>query len=41
MPVDIVMLTHEALERDLRRAIDVIAGGEMAASAPRLLRIQE
>jgi hypothetical protein len=41
MPVDIVMLTHEALERDLRRAIEVIARSEMAASAPRLLRIQE
>jgi homoserine dehydrogenase len=41
MPVDIVMLTHEALERDLRRALAVIAAGEMVASAPRLLRIQE
>ena len=41
VPVEIVMLTHDAYERDVRRAIEVIARGEMAASAPRVLRIQE
>jgi homoserine dehydrogenase len=41
MPVDIVMLTHDALERDVRRALDAIARSGVAASAPRLLRIQE
>ncbi len=41
MPVQIVLLTHEARERDVRRALDVIANGEMTASTPRLLRIQE
>jgi homoserine dehydrogenase len=41
VPVDIVMLTHEALERDVQRALDVIARSELAASPPRLLRIQE
>jgi homoserine dehydrogenase len=41
MPVDIVMLTHDALERDVRRALKAIAAAEMSASTPRLLRIQE
>jgi homoserine dehydrogenase len=40
VPVDIVMLTHEARERDVRAAIDAIAKSGFAASAPRLLRIQ-
>ena len=41
VPVDIVMLTHEATERDVQRALGVIARSELAASPPRLLRIQE
>ncbi|MGH7272646.1 MAG: homoserine dehydrogenase [Polyangiaceae bacterium] len=41
LPVEIVMLTHEAVERDVRRALAVIARSEVAASAPRLLRIAE
>jgi len=39
--VDIVMLTHEAVERDVRRALDTIARSEVAAAPPRLIRIQE
>ena len=39
--VDIVMLTHEARESNVRRALDVIASSGIAASVPRLLRIQE
>jgi homoserine dehydrogenase len=41
LPVDIVMLTHEAVERDVRRALDAIARSGVAAAAPRLIRIQE
>jgi homoserine dehydrogenase len=41
VPVDIVMLTHEALERDVRAALQRIAGTGVAAAAPRLIRIQE
>jgi homoserine dehydrogenase len=41
VPVDIVMLTHEVGERDVRRALEAIAGSGVAAAAPRLLRIQE
>ncbi len=41
LPVDIVMLTHEAAERDVRRALDVIGGSGVAASPPRFIRIQE
>jgi homoserine dehydrogenase len=41
MPVDIVMLTHEAAERDVRRALDDITRSGVAASSPRLIRIQE
>jgi homoserine dehydrogenase len=40
-PVEIVMLTHEATERDVRRALDVIARSEVAAAAPRMIRIQD
>ena len=40
-PVDIVLLTHEATERDVRRALDTIARSEVAARAPRLIRIQD
>ena len=41
LPVDIVMLTHEAAERDVRRALDAIGRSGVAASSPRLIRIQE
>jgi len=41
VPVEIVILTHEAVERDVRRAIAEITRSGVAASAPRLLRIQE
>jgi homoserine dehydrogenase len=41
VPVDIVLLTHEACERDVRRALDAIARSEVAACAPRLIRIQD
>jgi homoserine dehydrogenase len=41
VPVDIVLLTHEACERDVRRALDTIARSEVAACAPRLIRIQD
>jgi len=41
VPVDIVMLTHEAVERDVRRALEAIARSGVAAAAPRLVRIQE
>jgi homoserine dehydrogenase len=41
VPVDIVMLTHDALERDVRRAIDTIVQSAVAAAPPRLIRIQE
>ncbi len=40
LPVEIVMLTHETIERDVRRALEAIAGSGVAASAPRLLRIE-
>jgi homoserine dehydrogenase len=40
VPVDIVLLTHDAREGDIRAALDSIARSEVAASAPRLLRIQ-
>jgi homoserine dehydrogenase len=40
-PVEIVMLTHEATERDVRRALEVIAKSEVAAGAPRMIRVQE
>ena len=39
VPVHIVMLTHEALERDVRSALDTIAHSGVAASSPRLIRI--
>jgi homoserine dehydrogenase len=41
VPVDIVMLTHEALERDVKRALEAIARSGVAAAPPRLIRIQE
>ncbi len=41
LPVQIVMLTHETVERDVRRALEAIAASTVAASSPRLLRIQE
>jgi len=39
--VEIVMLTHEAHERDVRRALGEITRSGVVASSPRLLRIQE
>jgi homoserine dehydrogenase len=39
VPVDIVLLTHDAREGDIRTALEAIARGEVAASAPRVLRI--
>jgi homoserine dehydrogenase len=41
LPVDIVMLTHEAVERDVQRALRVIAESAVAAGPPRLIRVQE
>jgi homoserine dehydrogenase len=41
LPVDIVMLTHEAAERDVRHALDRISGGGITATPPRLIRIEE
>ncbi len=40
VPVDIVLLTHDAREGDIRTALESIARSEVAASTPRLLRIQ-
>ena len=41
VPVDIVMLTHEAIERNVRQALAEISQSGVVASAPRLIRIQE
>jgi homoserine dehydrogenase len=41
LPVDIVMLTHDAFERDVQRALRVIAASDVAAGPPRLIRVQE
>jgi homoserine dehydrogenase len=41
VPVEIVMLTHEASERDVRSALNEITRSGVAASPPRLLRIEE
>ncbi len=41
LPVEIVMLTHEALERDVQRALRTIAESDVAAGAPRLIRVLE
>ena len=41
LPVDIVMLTHEAREKDVRRALEVVGKSPVAAAPPRLIRIQE
>ena len=35
------MLTHDALERDVRGALEAIARSGFAAAPPRLIRIQE
>jgi homoserine dehydrogenase len=40
LAVDIVMLTHEALESDVRRALAAIGETGVAATSPRLIRIQ-
>ena len=39
--VDIVMLTHEALERDVRRALTAIEASGVVAELPRVIRIAE
>jgi homoserine dehydrogenase len=41
LAVDIVMLTHAALERDVRRALAEISESGVAATPPRLIRVQE
>jgi homoserine dehydrogenase len=41
VPVYIVLLTHEAREGDVRRAMEAISRSEVAASAPKLIRIQD
>ncbi|MCL2450214.1 MAG: homoserine dehydrogenase [Polyangiaceae bacterium] len=41
VPVDIVMLTHEARERDVRHALATISRSGVAASETRLLRIHQ
>jgi homoserine dehydrogenase len=41
VPVDIVMLTHEARERQVRNALEAIAHAGVAASEARLLRIED
>jgi homoserine dehydrogenase len=41
VPVDIVMLTHEAIERNVRQALADISRSGVVASAPRLIRIQD
>jgi homoserine dehydrogenase len=41
LAVDIVMLTHAAMERDVRRALETIGRSGVAAAPPRLIRIQE
>jgi homoserine dehydrogenase len=41
LPVDIVMLTHEASDRDVKRALAAIAASDVAAGVPRLIRVQE
>lgn len=41
VPVQIVILTHEAVERDVRRALAEITRSGVAARDARLLRIQE
>jgi homoserine dehydrogenase len=40
IPVEIVLLTHEAREGDIRSALETIERSKVAASPPRLLRIQ-
>jgi homoserine dehydrogenase len=41
VPVDIVMLTHEARDGDVDRALEVVQRSGIAAAAPRRIRIQE
>jgi homoserine dehydrogenase len=38
-PVQVVMMTHEAREKDLRRALAAIARGDFVARAPHVLRV--
>ena len=39
VPVDIVLLTHHAIERDLGKALEAIVASGVAAAAPRLIRL--
>jgi homoserine dehydrogenase len=39
-PVQVVMLTHECKERDLRRALEVLGSADYVAKPTRVLRIQ-
>jgi homoserine dehydrogenase len=41
LAVDIVMLTHEAVERDVQRALRAIEASGVAAGSPKLIRVQE
>jgi homoserine dehydrogenase len=41
LPVEIVLLTHETAEKDVRQALAAIDGTGIAASPPKVLRIQE
>ena len=40
VPVDIVMLTHDATEGDVRRALNTVTASGAVAAPPRLIRIQ-
>ncbi len=40
-PVQVVMLTHEALERDVASAVKKLAGSEIVARPTRLLRVHD
>ncbi len=39
VPVDVVMLTHEAKESSMRAALDAIAKSDYVARAPRMIRV--
>jgi len=41
VPVDIVMLTHEARDGDVERALEVVQRSGVVAATPRRIRIQE
>jgi homoserine dehydrogenase len=39
VPVDVVMLTHEAKERSVRGALDTIGASDYVAGKPRMIRV--